>query len=392
MNLDDFNNRITRFKKDFAHFREKTAQYKYVSLFGVGKMAESWGYRFVKEWSQGHIVCFSDNNSVLWGKTIIDGLKCVPPAHLAEYGSNMLAVMLVKPELQEEIAGQLAAQGTEAIGISLEWLYIDEMIEQYLQIRLPPVWSGTFDMGHYNFSFEKDERVAVYTCILDGYDELRQPLVCDPQCDYYCLSMDKPDNPGIWQWIDVTGAFPLDITGDFTRINRYCKLHPHIFFPQYHYSIYIDGRIQIRKEISGLLTKIGKIGIAAYGIDSATMDTYEHASAMCFLRFKGESEKVIREQMQRYTNEGFPRYFGHTENGVMVREHHNESCIRVMDTWWNEVRNYSRRDQLSFMYAVWKNGFTPQDIGYIDDTFRKGPEFSVLEHNKDIRTKVFNRG
>ena len=76
----------------------------------------------------------------------------------------------------------------------------------------------------------------------------------------------------------------------------------------------------------------------------------------------------------------------------MVREHHNKDCIRVMETWWDEVLNNSRRDQLSFMYAVWKNGFTAQDLGGIDDTFRNGPEFSVgVRHNKVNMIKKFNR-
>ena len=95
--------------------------------------------------------------------------------------------------------------------------------------------------------------------------------------------------------------------------------------------------------------------------------------------------------MKRYVKEGFPRFFGLTENGILVREHNNEDCIRIMDTWWDEVLNYSRRDQLSFMYAIWKNGFIPQDIGYIGDTFRNGPEFSLREHKINSNFKIFNR-
>lgn len=64
--------RLERINTEFNIFRETIGTYKYVSLFGVGQLAESWGYNFVKEWSNNDIVCFSDNNPNMWGKTIID--------------------------------------------------------------------------------------------------------------------------------------------------------------------------------------------------------------------------------------------------------------------------------------------------------------------------------
>lgn len=384
------NDRMTQLKNEFNFFKKKVKSYKYIGLFGVGRIAESWGYSFVREWGECSIVCFSDNDANLWGKTIIDDLKCVPPSELIKYGKDILCIVLVHESKQDDIIRQLEAQGTDAIGIKKKWLFIDDLVEKYLDIKLPNIWEGEFHMGQYRKEIALTERIAVYTCIVNGYDELMQPLKYDPRCDYYLLGTEKPEKLGIYHWINIDGMYPKELNGDFVRINRYCKMHPHLFFPQHNYSIYIDGRVLIHKELSNLIEKIGKIGIALYGI-KASMDIYEHASGMYYSRFRGESREVIREQMQRYVTEGFPRYFGLSENTIMVREHHNENCIQVMNTWWDEVKKYSRRDQLSLMYAIWKNGFTPQDVGYIDDTFRNGPEFSMHEHKKDIRVKRFNR-
>lgn len=387
--IDD---KMVQYKKEFDEFREKVTQYQYVCLFGVGGLAEHWGYDFVKEWSNNNIVCFSDNNANLWGKTIIDGLKCVPPSELSKYGDDLIAVMLVQDCYQESISKQLETENIKSVGIKREWFYIDELIEKYLGIHLPDVWNGSMDMGRYERDINKSKKIAVYTCIVGEYDNLIQPLVEDPRCDYYYLGLNKPEDVGVYKWIDITGRFPAAISSDYHRINRYCKMHPHIFFPQYDYSIYVDGSIQIQTTVSHLLKKIGGIGIASYGMPFA-MDAYEHAASLWYRNGKGESEgrARIQSQMQKYAKEGFPRLFGLTENGVLIREHNNDNCIRIMDTWWEEVLNYSRRDQLSFMYAVWKNGFTPQDIGYIDDTLRKGPEFCLREHNIDTNLKIFNR-
>jgi hypothetical protein len=395
MNKEALENRMMFLKKEFNNFINRIREYKYVCLFGTGRFAEHWGYKFVREWGTDNIICFSDNNPDMWGKVIVDGLTCISPEKISEFGRDILCVILVHESTQNEIIKQLNAQHIEALGVKTDWLYIDDLVEKYLDMKLPGIWEKEFKLGEYNRTIDNKERIAVFTCIENGYDDLQQPLVCDPQCDYYCLSMEKPDNLGIFRWLDITETIPQYLTGDYTRINRYCKLHPNLFFQKYKYSIYVDGRVLIHKELKGLIKKIGKTGIASYGMPSFianTFDTYETAASLCYLEFKGEKPEVIRTQMQTYAAEGFPRYFGLTENTIIVREHHNEKCIRIMETWWNEIKNFSRRDQLSFFYSIWKNGFTGEDIGCIDVTFRNGPEFSVKPfHNKDLNMKRFNK-
>ena len=60
------NDRMTQLKNEFNFFKKKVKSYKYIGLFGVGRMAESWGYSFVREWGESSIVCFSDNDAKLW--------------------------------------------------------------------------------------------------------------------------------------------------------------------------------------------------------------------------------------------------------------------------------------------------------------------------------------
>lgn len=392
MTTVDSNKKIL-LKEEFRNFCKKIKEYKYVCIFGVGKMAEGWGYDFVRKWGSDNITCFSDNNPAMWGKIIIDGIKCVPPDELSKHGKELVCIVAVNEVNSGPILEQLSQLGIDNVLLKHSWLGIDEIIENCLGIGLPEVWEYSDKLGKYNKKVALDTRIAVYTCIIDGYDDLRQPLVYDPKCDYYFLGFERPENIGVYQWIDISDKIPKELdVKDATRINRYCKMHPHIFFPQYSYSIYIDGMIQIRTKVSHLIQKTGKLGIASYGMPFAK-DIYEHASSLCHRNGKGEGKQRIQRQMQRYAKEGFPRYFGLTENGVMVREHNNRKCIQIMETWWDEVLNNSRRDQLSFMYAVWKNGFTAQDLGYIDDTFRNGPEFFVgLKHKKRYNNMLqFNR-
>ncbi|MDE7250890.1 MAG: hypothetical protein K2N82_13635, partial [Lachnospiraceae bacterium] len=62
-------------------------------------------------------------------------------------------------------------------------------------------------------------------------------------------------------------------------------------------------------------------------------------------------------QIERYRNAGYPEHNGLIDSGILVRELKNERVIKVMETWWQEVLHGSKRDQLSFNYACWKNDF-----------------------------------
>lgn len=375
-------------KEEFHDFCKKIKSHKYICLFGVGRKAKRWGYKFVQEWGKEKIICFSDNDSSTWGKEIVEGKVCVPPNELAKYGREILCVITTNSSHYLEISRQLNDMKIDSVFLNNEWFGISDLIASCLQIKLPEEWKGGYQLGRFCRDIETGARIAVYTCIVGDYDDLRQPIVYDSKCDYYFLGLGKPKDLNVYQWIDISDKIPEEILRlkDATRINRYCKIHPHVFFPQHKYSVYIDGSIQIQKEVSHLLKRIGKIGIASYGISSAE-DIYEAAAGLfyyCNAMGEENGQEKIKRQIRRYAEEGFPRCFGLTENGVMVREHNNKDCIRVMETWWEEVLNNSRRDQLSFMYAIWKNGFTPQDIGYIDDTFRNGPEFKFCGgHNKE---------
>ena len=58
---------------------------------------------------------------------------------------------------------------------------------------------------------------------------------------------------------------------------------------------------------------------------------------------------------QRYKKENFPDNRGLIESCFLIRKHNDKQCINIMEKWYEEVKNYSHRDQLSFNYIIWKN-------------------------------------
>jgi hypothetical protein len=66
----------------------------------------------------------------------------------------------------------------------------------------------------------------------------------------------------------------------------------------------------------------------------------------------------ISEVAEKYSNNlKFPDKYGLLESCLIIRKHNDKNCINIMDKWFNEIKNYSHRDQLSFNYIIWKKKY-----------------------------------
>jgi hypothetical protein len=231
---------------------------------------------------------------------------------------------------------------------------------------------------------KKKKKTVIYTAIFGGKDELIEPSFVSPSCDYVCFT-DQPRQSAIWK-IVLREQNPA---GDPVRSARRLKILPHLLFSEYEYSIWVDGNLEI---IGNLEELIGKY---LTGKDFATFDhanykthtgqnklkrfifsilayhpfvrtcVYEEAEALIAMNEKGiykDDERLIRAQMERYTQAGYPRQNSVLQSAVLVRRHLSPLLIKVMKDWWQEVKEGSRRDQLSFNFVAWKNKF---DFAYI---------------------------
>lgn len=357
---------------DFIH------RYDGVAIFGAGRYGRGTYYQLVRDIA-GKIYFFVDNNSNLWGREIIDGITCISPNDLKKY-SNLLCLILMPSKYRKAVGNQLDEIGNDYVYVDERVFHDRQVMEYYFGFKLPEKLrtSESGEMGDYKRDKSENERVAVYTCIVNDFDELKQPEVIEENCDYYFCGMEKPDNLGVYRWIDLSCTEAAKIDNPI-RINRYCKLHPHYFFPQYKYSIYVDGSLRIKQKISDLIYRIGNVGIGVHELEHYC-DLYANAVGIILSGLGGDDPDTVREQMRRYSEQGFPFQFGTSENGVLVREHNKQSCIDIMNIWWDEILHYSCRDQLSLFYAVWKRGYTAKDLGKLGSNLRKTGKFEVTKH------------
>ena len=129
--------------------------------------------------------------------------------------------------------------------------------------------------------------------------------------------------------------------------NRYCKMHGYKIFPQYDYTIYIDG-------YCGL-------GMARHPFRDCV---FEEGIAVVAAGKSDETE--IKKLLHKYANEGMPRNFGLFECGILVCDTSNRMGIDILESWYEEYMSHHLRDQLSLPYVLWKKGLPLRTIGIVD--------------------------
>ena len=234
-------------------------------------------------------------------------------------------------------------------------------------------------MSNYPSNFvEEKKRVAVYTVLYGDYDTIKPIKTKNPLCDYYIFTdQPVPDDSG---WKLAEFVFPKEVGSDPILKNRYLKMHPHLLFPNYEYSIYLDAVIEISLDIYRLLSRMDNRVLGLFDHHQKADCLYEEAETI--KRIGKASSQVVDSQMQRYEEDGFPHHFGFCECTLIIRRHNDGLCIDIMNLWWNEFFYGARRDQLSFMYCIWKKGLSKQDIACLGATYWDEPILSSEAHKK----------
>ena len=208
-------------------------------------------------------------------------------------------------------------------------------------------------------------KVAIYTCVAGGYDLPREPIMTERIADYYMVSDDRSLVGKTYSWLDIDTIVP-DSNMTPKDKNRYCKLHPYEIFPEYDYSIYLDGSIQIIHPITHYVKEVGKTGLAMHR--HRAMDCIY--SEGIFLTWLGAVDKArLCEDIARYAKAGVPRHFGLFECGMIVTDLNNNKIVRLYENWYQEYMKGAKRDQQALIYTLWIMGLRANDIGNIDEEY-----------------------
>lgn len=194
---------------------------------------------------------------------------------------------------------------------------------------------------------------VIYTCITGEYDDACAHVYVDDTWDYvmftdnkYLLSMPKYMH---WE------IRPLQYS-KLTNVKnaRWHKINAHKLFPNYDVSLWIDGNIVImQSEFFARINKFISCGDKIC-VPLHPVRTCIYAEADTIKQLHIDNKNTVNQEMRILKWMRYPRNNGLNETCVMLRRHNDKQIQKMQNKWWRMLKNYSKRDQLSYNWAAWR--------------------------------------
>lgn len=216
------------------------------------------------------------------------------------------------------------------------------------------------------------KKICAYTCITGNYDNLHEVEVIDKNVDYICFTNNKKITSKTWKIIYIE-----DESLDNQRLSRKVKMlgHP-IIDKNYDLSVWMDASVVFDKKISEFVNEYLKESPFAAFKHSFRNCIYKEAKEC--IRQKRDKKEIILKHIEFLKKEKYPEENGLCEMTVFIKRHNDKKVKETMQMWFDMLCKYSKRDQLSFMYCVWKTGMK---IDLIDLMVWDNEWFHCLKHN-----------
>ena len=194
------------------------------------------------------------------------------------------------------------------------------------------------------------EKICVYTCITGNYDDLKEVKVKEDNIDYICFTNNKRLSSNSWKIIYIE-----DKSLDNHYLSRKIKMlgDPYIE-KNYDLSIWIDASIIFKKSVNEFLDKYFDYQNDLIAACKHNARTSIKEEALECIRLVKDNEETIKKQLRLYEKEKFPDNLGLLEMTLIIKKHNNELVKKTMKLWFDMICKYSKRDQLSFMYCLYK--------------------------------------
>ena len=227
---------------------------------------------------------------------------------------------------------------------------------------------------------KRKDKICVYTCITGKYDNIHEIENKEIGVDYLLFTNNKEIKSNTWEIIYIE-----DDCLDNQRLSRKIKMLGHeIIDKNYDISVWMDASVTFKKSIGEFVSKYfdsDKAPFSAF-VHHARKCIYEEAKAC--IKYNKDTKENIDKHIEFLKKEKFPPNMGLYEMTVFIKEHNNSKVRDTMKLWFDMVCNHSKRDQLSFVYCIWKTGMkiNPIELNVFDNLW-----FSWSKHNfsKEIK-------
>ncbi len=215
---------------------------------------------------------------------------------------------------------------------------------------------------------------VVYTVLTGDHSQLNNPF---PEgCGDYkkiCFTDDTCINANGWTLVKLEKRYL-----DPMRESRRPKLLPHLFLPEFEWSLYLDNTVRLSRDPFGIYEKYKYLGsnfFCFYHPNRTCL--YEEAEKI--IQWGIDDEYIVRKQINYYSGLGYPKKNGLIAGGFLFRRHNANDVIRHAELWYEQVLRFSWRDQLSFNFVAKMLNFKYSELNgkLIENEYMKWPGFPL---------------
>tara|TARA_R110000824_G_scaffold151061_4_gene321938 strand:- start:81 stop:770 length:690 start_codon:yes stop_codon:yes gene_type:complete len=220
-------------------------------------------------------------------------------------------------------------------------------------------------------------KVVIYTSIYGKKDTLKDPLQVNKDCDYLCFTDNKDIKSDVWKVI-----YKEPTHEDPVRCAKIFKIKPHDFLKEYDLSLWVDANFLIKNDLTSFFAKcqyLDKADMLLFSHDQGRDCIYDEAAIIS--AHNKDNPEIVKAQIEKYKKDGYPSKRGLSANSIMLKKHNKHDMIDLANMWWEEVENFSRRDQLSLYYCTWKLNIKHYLLKYPKIDIRNNEWFQWLPHN-----------
>ncbi len=207
---------------------------------------------------------------------------------------------------------------------------------------------------------------AVYTAIIGNYEELKEPSVTQTGFDFYCFT-DQDIKSDTWNIIKIEPDLEPQ------RMARKIKLLPHVYLPNYEYTFWLDAAFKININLDDWWNKHFK---GYFTVPSHPIRKCVYGEMRSVIVNRRADAEEVKKQEIAYKERGMPSMNGIITSGVLMRRNTQE-CVNLCNEWWEELSNYSTRDQIAFAFVCRKYQYFVYRWDY-----SQSKELSYIKHFK----------
>ena len=221
----------------------------------------------------------------------------------------------------------------------------------YLDVSINHLYHGDLKDRNYDGRYSKlrgikAKSIVVFTENIGGYDNLLPILKYE---NTTCVAfLDKDVEIEGWNIININDYPHISGLKDVKLICKYVRTHPNELLPEHDYSLHIDANMVLTEDPNKIVDEMVERDTEIMVFRHHKRNSIYEEGEQC-IESKLDSETRISDQLKKYRNFGIGNDL--YECGLMLRKN-TKSIKKFDDIWWEEIRRYSKRDQLSFPYAT----------------------------------------